>query len=178
MTRISRRDLGLQVTTAGLLGVALAAAGSAHAADEPGSKHRLSADDRLDIIDLMARYAWAYDTSSTAALAATFTDDGVLEVFGKPLAGGKLGFASFIAMANDMRKDHGWQHQTNNHVFTEYDGQSCKVFSYYLMPESDAQGGDVHVRAMGYYESLCVRTPQGWRFARRAVTRWNGKQPF
>jgi hypothetical protein len=126
----------------------------------------------------MARYAWAYDTSHVEALAATFTPDGVLEVFGKPLVTGRSGFAGFLAMAADMRKDHGWQHLSDHHVFADYDGRRCKVYSYYLMPESDQTGGNVQVRAMGYYVSHCVRTGDGWLFAKREVLRWNGKQPF
>jgi hypothetical protein len=169
---LSRRDLARQTS------VAMLAAGTAPGAAAAAVPPRLSAEDRLDIIELMARYAWAYDTANEAGLAGTFTPDGELEVFGRVMAGGRLGFAAFLATAAQMRGAHGWQHQTNNHVFTAYDGEACTVFSYYLMPESDAQGGDVHLRAMGYYESRCRRTAHGWRFARRAVTRWNGKQPF
>jgi hypothetical protein len=78
-----------------------------------------------------------------------------------------------------MRKDNGWQHLTDHHVFTQYDGKSCRVYSYYLMPESDNAGGNGHVRAMGYYVSHCVKQPDGrWLFARREVFRWNGKRPW
>lgn len=175
-TRISRRGLG----ALSVAGAAFAAgAASAHdAAPVAVSGPRISADDKLDIIELMARYAWAYDTSNEASLSATFTPDGVLEVFGKPLVEGRENFGPFLAMAADMRGAHGWQHLTDHHVFTDYDGASCKVFSYYTMPEAAPDGGSVQLRAMGYYISHCVRTPEGWLFSKREVIRWSGKQPF
>jgi uncharacterized protein (TIGR02246 family) len=139
---------------------------------------RVPADDKLDIIELMARYAWAYDTSDVAAFAATFTPDGSLDIFGRQVAKGREAMPAFLASAYEMRKDNGWQHLTDHHVFAGYDGASCVVYSYYLMPESDSSGGNGHVRAMGYYVSHCVKQADGaWLFARREVFRWNGKRP-
>jgi len=174
---LSRRDLAIAASGLSLAATVATPAGAAGQAPA-SSPVRVPAEDRLDIIELMARYAWAYDTSHAEALGATFTLDGVLEVFGKPLVTNRAGFKQFLAMAADMRKDHGWQHLTDHHVFADYDGSRCKVFSYYLMPEADASGGDVHVRAMGYYVSHCIRTDAGWLFEKREVLRWSGKQPF
>jgi uncharacterized protein (TIGR02246 family) len=42
-------------------------------------KHRMSAEDRLDIFDLFARYAWSYDTGDAPGMAALFTEDGAME---------------------------------------------------------------------------------------------------
>lgn len=182
-TKLSRRSLAAGISGASLAGMALMACSGpqkAMAGTPPSARpKRIPADDRLDLIELMARYAWAYDTANEAGLAATFTPDGVIEVFGKPLVTDHAGFGPFLAMAADMRGDKGWQHLTDHHVFEDYDGKSCKVFSYYLMPESDPKGGEVYLRAMGYYVSYCVRGTDGaWLFARREVFRWTGKQPF
>ncbi|OYW87441.1 MAG: hypothetical protein B7Z20_05125 [Sphingobium sp. 32-64-5] len=176
---ISRRDLALGASGLSLLGIAAPGQASAKPGGEGGKRVRIPADDRLDIIELMARYAWAYDTSNADALAATFTPDGVLEVTGKPMVTDRSGFPAFLAVAAGLRKGReGWQHLTDHHVFADYDGRHCTVYSYYLVPESDATGGDVTLRAMGYYVSHCVRTEEGWLFARREVHRWNGKSPF
>lgn len=40
----------------------------------------LTPEDRLDILDLMARYAWAIDTGDTDAYVACFTPDAVLNM--------------------------------------------------------------------------------------------------
>lgn len=138
----------------------------------------IPAQDRLDIIELMALYAWAYDTQNATALGATFTAEGELEVFGRVLAGGRIGFADFMATARDMKGEHGWQHLANHHVFRDYDGTACAVYSYYTMAQANPAGAEVSMQAMGYYASICRRTPEGWKFARRSVVRWNGQMPF
>lgn len=171
---------------AGLLGALFclssgaSAANAATGAAEPagGAAGGPPADDRFAIMELMARYAWAYDTGNAQALAATFTEDGVLEVFGRVMVSGRGGFPAMIAEAAGMKGEHGWQHLTDHHIFRDYDGRRCTVYSYYTMPESDANGGNVTMRAMGYYVSDCVRAEGGWLFAKRSVVRWNGKAPM
>lgn len=135
------------------------------------------ADDRFAIFELIAHYAWSYDTANAAGLAATFLPDGVLEVFGNVLISGHSDIPAFLEQAAQMRGEHGWQHLSDHHLFRDYDGERCMVYSYYTMPEGDARGGNVTVRAMGYYISHCVRTPDGWRFAKRSVVRWTGVSP-
>jgi len=173
---LRRRDLA--IAASGLSLAAMAGATAAQAGGRDAPRRRIPADDRLDMIELMGRYAWAYDTMNAEALAATFTTDGVLEVFGRPLVTDRSGFAGFLATAAEMRKDRGWQHLTDHHIFADYDGTRCTVYSYYVMPEADPSGGDVDLRAIGYYISHCVRQGDGWLFARRQVLRWDGKQPF
>jgi hypothetical protein len=164
---ISRRSFAFAATGAVM---AVAATGQGDA--------RVPADDRLDLLDLMARYAWAYDTNDAAGFAATFTPDGVLEIFGNEIARGRGSMPAFLDSAVKMRGEHGWQHRTDQHVFRNFDGQRCTVYSYYLMPESDATGGNVQVRAMGYYVSHCQKFKGLWLFSKREVFRWNGKSPW
>jgi hypothetical protein len=38
----------------------------------------LTADDRIALVDLFTRYAWAYDCSDVDECAAVFTPDGVM----------------------------------------------------------------------------------------------------
>lgn len=173
---ISRRSIGKLLAAIPLL--ALATPGSGKTRDAGRRAGKPSAEDRLDIVELMARYAWAYDTSDAAAFADTFTADGVLEIFGRVVVSSPAMVPAFLETARQMRGDHTWQHLTDHHVFRDYDGKSCTVCSYYLMPQGDANGGNGTVRAMGYYISRCVRRNGEWRFARRSVHRWNGQAPF
>jgi SnoaL-like domain len=172
---ISRRRFAVAAATAVM---ASAATNATEAGATGGRDARVPADDRLDLIELMARYAWAYDTNDAPGFAATFTQDGVLEVFGNELARGRDTMSAFLDSAVKMRGEHGWQHRTDHHVFQNFDGQRCTVYSYYLMPESDAAGGNVQVRAMGYYVSHCLKTKGRWLFQKREVVRWNGKSPW
>ncbi len=167
--------------TAGIVaagGLASTVSGEEAMAQGAGLPGRIPAEDRLDLLELMALYAWAYDTQDEAGLAATFTADGELEVFGNVLASGVMGFGPFLAQAGEMKGESGWQHLADHHVFRDFDGGSCTIYSYYTMAEANAQGAEARVRAIGYYISQCLRTPEGWRFARRQVVRWNGRKPF
>ncbi len=181
--KISRRSLAAGMATLGgaLIGTTAAVAASASGSTRKGSSagaSKLPAEDRLDLIELMSIYAWAYDTEDAALLASTFTPDGKLVVFGNVLVEGREGFSAFIDQAKEMKGEHGWQHLADHHVFRDYDGQSCNIYSYYTMAESDLQGGNVNMRAMGYYASHCVRDGTGWLFTERSVVRWNGELPF
>lgn len=175
---LSRRELGAGAlfTAAALPAITSASAKDRKLPIAPSVK--IPADDRLDIIELMALYAWAYDSNNAEAFASTFTNDGVLEIFGNVMAAGRAAMPAFLETASAMRKDNGWQHLTDHHVFKAYDGKRCTAYSYYLMPESDASGGNVHLRAMGYYVSHCVKLDGQWLFAKRQVFRWNGKTPW
>lgn len=181
ITRRHLARLGTR-TIAAATAVSMAGAASAGTAEDAEGRAAPSplsppAEERMAIIELMAIYAWAYDTQDAEALAFTFTADGQLEVFGNVLIASPADIPAFLAQASDMRGDHGWQHLTDHHLFRDYDGKSCTVYSYYTMPESDAQGGNGTMRAMGYYVSHCRRGEAGWKFARRSVNRWNGRAP-
>lgn len=174
---------GLTGLLAGL-GSAFAIGTSAFAASTKPDREAPQSDlsppviDRLAIGELMALYAWAYDTEDADLLGRTFTPDGILEVFGNVLVSRREGFSAFIEQAQEMKGEHGWQHLADHHIFRDYSDHRCKVYSYYTMAQSDAKGGNVKMRAMGYYASDCIRTDSGWLFAKRSVVRWNGKLPF
>jgi SnoaL-like domain len=174
-TRYSRRRFAVAAAT-GVAGVALG--GEVKVAAAAASANVIPSDARFAIIDLIARYAWGYDTNSPALFASTFTADGVLEIFGSVKAKGQQALRDFLNEAVTMRGDHGWQHRTDHHQFRDYTGTACTVYSYYLMPESDAKGGNVSLRAMGYYIGHCVKQRGQWLFARREVHRWNGQLPW
>lgn len=178
-SRLDHRLLSRRGMVAGTLGATVAAVSltdvsHADAMEMP----RISADDRLDIIELMAKYAWSYDTSDVEGFAHTFTPDGIVEVFGKEMARGRETMRSFLEQGFAMRGDKGWQHLTDHHHFRDYDGKSCTIYSYYFMTEGDGNGANVHLRAMGYYISHCVKIDHRWFFKKRAVFRWDGKRPW
>lgn len=161
------------------LGATIAAASAlpatAQAADRPSA--RLPPGDRLEIIELIARYAWAYDTGHLEDFLDTFTPDGSMIGFGT-LIEGKPAIRTFIAGIIAARGTAGWQHLTDHHVFRDVGAKSCTVYSYYMMAEVDPQGGNGQVRAAGYYISHCRKDGGAWRFARREVCRWNSQRPW
>ena len=80
----------------------------------------LSTADRLEILDLAARYNFAIDEADGERWAATFTPDGVFD-------GGRgevIGAAALATFVRDFQKHMaGTEHWTNNHVI---DGDGTK----------------------------------------------------
>lgn len=150
----------------------------AMAASRNESSLQPSAEDRMAIIELMALYAWNYDAGDANGFAQTFTEDGVLEIFGQERARGREAIAAFISTAFEKRGEEGWQHLTDHHIFRDVEQDRCSVYSYYLMPISDKNGANVQTRAMGYYVSDCRRIDGQWLFAKRAVFRWDSTKPW
>ncbi len=125
----------------------------------------MSADDRLDILDLFARYAWAYDCGDADAYAAVFTSDAVLSDELGFRADGRDAIREGIKSYFDLRGESVWQHH-NDHLRIEGDGDACTVHSYWAVIEHRNDGG-FGVGSLGWYVSQCVRTPEGWRFQSR-----------
>ena len=126
---------------------------------------RMSADDRLDIFDLFARYAWAYDCGDAEAYALTFTPDGVLADDGGLRAEGRPAIREAIKTFFEMRGKRTWQHH-NAHLRMEGDGSSCDVWSYWAVLER-REDGEHGVGSLGCYLSRCVKQDGQWLFKER-----------
>lgn len=177
-SKISRR--GFTKASALMLTGAVSLTGAHAMGDAPVGKKpaRIPAEDRLDMIELMARYAWSYDCGHMDGFIQCFTPDGIIEAFGKEEARGHASMKPLLEMLFKIRGDKGWQHLTDHHHFQEFDGVRCKVYSYFLMPEMDKVAKVNSVRSMGYYISYCVKIDDEWYFEKRSIHRWDGVLPF
>jgi uncharacterized protein (TIGR02246 family) len=130
------------------------------------SQIQMTADDRLDIFDLFARYAWAYDCSDAEAYAETFSPDGVLTDGGQLRVEGRPAIREAIKKFFEMRGTSLWQHH-NDHLRMEGDGRECTVWSYWAVLEH-RRSDDYHgVGRLGYYFSRCVKLDDRWLFKER-----------
>ncbi|MGX9792771.1 nuclear transport factor 2 family protein [Mycobacterium sp. MMS18-G62] len=120
--------------------------------------------DRDDLFDLTIRYATAIDTRQYALLKKVFTDDAQLDYgeVGKWTGGAEV--AEFMEAAHVMAT-HTMHRMTNQAI--EIDGDIATIRTYV-----DAlilfEGGGAN--PVGYYDDQAVRTPDGWRIARRSYT--------
>ena len=131
----------------------------------------LTADDRWEIHELIARYNRAVDGGDPDAWVATFTPDGVFESL---LVGTHAGHAELRAFADrfvagDYEAWAGGQHWIGN-VIIEGDGTAARVFSYHIMVVPVER--DVRGVLMAAHEDEVVRTTEGWRFTRRKLVPW------
>lgn len=129
---------------------------------------KLTADDYVEIQQLYARYNNAIDSGDAEGYAATFVRDGVFNNFT-----GHDALVQFIHDWQDKMKGGTRRHwNTNLAINGTPEGASGSVYLMLI---------DVGVRppviaSAAKYDDQLVRTPQGWRFKKRA-TKGEGPPP-
>lgn len=172
-TAISRRAFAAAALGGGL---ALAATG-ADAADASNDRRRfrrIAVQDRFDLLDLLARYHWAYDCGDVEAFLDVFTPDAVVVAFGKEAARGRDAIREWAKYLLAMREKDGddWQHLANWHRF---DGAApgCTVYSFWTLVRSNRDEQRHGVRSVGYYRNEFVKKRGEWLLAVHRIERWN-----
>jgi 3-phenylpropionate/cinnamic acid dioxygenase small subunit len=123
-------------------------------------------DDRQDISDLLVRYATGIDRRDWPLFRTVFTDDCELDY-------GEIGsWKGVDAVADFMEKVHALAghtlHRLTNQVIGVYgDTAVARTYVDALIMVGDNQSG---VNGVGFYDDEIVRTPDGWRIARRRFT--------
>ena len=113
-------------------------------------------EDRDEILQLMYRYNHLIDSGDAPAWAATFTADGVFDVAGQ-VRSGRNELITFAA------GESGHRHVVVNPVI-DVTGDTASVRAYFIVYQRTA------LVATGTYRDEVVRTPDGWRFAKRVST--------
>lgn len=128
----------------------------------------LTADDRLDIIELPGRYADALDLRQPEQLRQVFTTDAVWEVVGA------LRLEGLDAIMTFMERDdvHPGAHIMTNiyiaSVDTQADGSALvHLSSRGMYPVGPSSRNNPTAVFYGRYDDDVVRTPDGWRIRHR-----------
>ena len=125
-----------------------------------------SVDDRLEILDLAARYNHAVDSGDHEGVAALFTEDGVIEATATGPIAGRPAIAHYIASRPD-----GWQrrrHFNSNAIIEGVpgDGDAARLgMSLLVLSRRDS----VEPRLYGRCEDDLRRVDGAWRFSRRRI---------
>ncbi len=122
--------------------------------------------DRREIDDLMARYCQAVDRHRWDLLDAVFTPDARLDYSS---AGGVAGPYPEVRewLAASVPQMEVMHHLVPN-TTVEIDGDRARATSSFLDPNVRTEGEGTYVFTVGgYYHDELVRTPEGWRIARR-----------
>ena len=125
--------------------------------------------DRARIRELTARYNRSFDDGDAEAFAATFTEDGVMEVTGGYAVSGREGLEQMV-----RRTPYGVVHVTVD-ATVEVDGDRAvqEVTMLVLQrpkPDSGPDERSSTLQRTGRYRDELVRTSEGWLFARRTAT--------
>lgn len=123
---------------------------------------RMTADDRLEIHELVALHGHLADDRRADDLGLLMTEDGVydLEEFGM---GEVVGLPALIELFASAPGVQPVGHHVTNVLVTPRDPDRADVRSKGLSVMADGTAGTV------VYEDTVVRTPVGWRIARRRV---------
>ena len=118
-------------------------------------------NDRIEILDLLARYTYSGDCGRIDALAACFAEEGILEFPGGE-GTGPAGVASALSGGTRNPAISFVRHHVTLPLI-ELDGDHATARSYFAVTSDN---GPDH---SGTYDDRLVRTPDGWRFAHRRV---------
>ena len=130
---------------------------------------KLTADDRLDIIELPARYADALDTLQPEQLRSVFTDDAIWEVVG----GRRLvGLPDIMAFMGRPDVHPGAHLMTNIYIASVNDnadgsGTVVHLSSRGVYPVGPSDPKNPSAVFYGRYDDDVVSTPSGWRIRHR-----------
>jgi 3-phenylpropionate/cinnamic acid dioxygenase small subunit len=123
-------------------------------------------EDRQDIGELLIRYATGIDRRDWPLFRTVFTDDCELDY-------GQIGSWRGVDAVTDFMDQvhaaagHTLHRITNQAVDVEGDRATARSYVDVLIMAADSPTG---VNAAGFYDDDLVRTPRGWRIARRRFT--------
>lgn len=125
--------------------------------------------DRAQIRELTARYNRCFDDGDAEGFAGCFTDDGAMEVSGGFVVEGRQGLEKMC-----QRVPYGIVHVTVDAVVAVDGDRATQDVTVMVLnrPKPDAAPDERTTRLdrSGRYHDELVRTPEGWRFARRTAT--------
>ncbi len=136
--------------------------------------------DRLDILDLYARYSWALDTGDTDGYVALFTTDaevteetrdGTLEV-----RQGHAEIRKLVLKFHDRADFPGHQHQMAQFVF-EPDPQGRPdhwVVRSYAWATINHPPAPPHLHWCGHVRDVIARVDGAWRIRHKSIMGWAG----
>jgi 3-phenylpropionate/cinnamic acid dioxygenase small subunit len=126
---------------------------------------------RESIADLVARYAWAYDTRDWDALIACFTPDALLtlRVAGGELAGPFRGHTEIMRLMRDSAaaQDDRRRHVCTNLVVDLSGPGAASARSYLTL--CSVRDGRLEVLCTGTYTDEVVQDGQSWRLRSRHI---------
>ncbi|HMD34099.1 MAG TPA: nuclear transport factor 2 family protein [Vicinamibacterales bacterium] len=129
---------------------------------------KLTTDDLVEIQQLYARYNWALDSGDAEAYAATFTPDGVFN--------NNTGHDAIVKFAQGFHAGLGshLKHWNTNLMITPSpSGANGQV--YLMLVDYATKPPSIFTSAT--YADELVKTPQGWRFKKRATKTDAAPQP-
>jgi 3-phenylpropionate/cinnamic acid dioxygenase small subunit len=122
--------------------------------------------DRLEISDVLLRYATGIDTRDWPLFRTVFTEDCELDYGEIGTWHGADAVVDFMVAAHEMA-GHTMHRITNRVIAVDGDTATARAYVDALIMSQDNTSG---VNAAGFYDDEFVRADSGWRIARRRFT--------
>jgi hypothetical protein len=139
---------------------------------------KLSVEDRLDIQELFAKYAWAIDLADAALVVECFAEDGFFDHLWQ---GRVQGHAAILKNLEELWYDrqHWWfgrQHIFNTFLMspmaTERGDEAARVKSWFQILQFNTEYRTNFVFGIGTRDDVCVKRDGVWRFLQLYVNAW------
>lgn len=151
------------LTFAAILGISTLVTGPVDAQDvSVGTARLLEVADRAEITELSARFDNSLDSEDAERFVSTFTADGELVGFWGTSKGTEQLQQAHAFMLSTFSKDK--RHVVTNHEISIM-GDRATMYCYLTVFDRNA----LAVTGTATFTDELVRTPQGWRFARRTL---------
>ena len=146
-----------------------------------GAITKLSVEDRLDIQELFAKYAWAIDLADSDGAVACFTEDAYFDHLWQ---GRVQGHAAILKNVKELWYDrqswwYGRQHLFNHFLMSPEmspEGESgARVKSFFQIVQFNVDYGTNFVFGIGTRTDLCVKQNGIWLFKHLQVNGWTAR---
>lgn len=137
---------------------------------------KLPVEDRLDIQELFARYAWALDMADADAALDCFTEDATLNHLWQ---GERTGHAQILAAFKELWYDRpSWwyarQHLANHLLITRA-GAGARVKAFFSILQYSTEFRTNFVFGIGNWDNFCLKQNGVWRFQSVYINAWTDK---
>jgi hypothetical protein len=134
---------------------------------------RISAEDRAEIIELYARYAWGLDLADPDMLLSAFAADAEFD----HLWQGKVkGHAAILENMEELwnKRQNWWYGRQHlfNHYIMEPQAEGVRVRCFFQILQFNVEYGTNFVFGIGTREDLCVRRNDHWVFKSLFINAW------
>lgn len=139
---------------------------------------KLSAEDRLDIQELFAKYTWGLDTGNFDAVMSCFAEDGFLQHPPQGECHGKEGIRGLLQeLWHDKGKNwfKGRQHLASNYVIAPEGPDGARVKAFWSILQFSLDYHNTFVFAIGNWDNSCVKVDGEWKFKAVRVYAWVGE---
>ncbi len=134
---------------------------------------KLSAEDRLDIMEFFAKYAWAIDSGDAEGVLKCFAEDALFDHLWQ---GKMVGHEKIRRAFEELWYDRpswwiGRQHLAN-HFVIEREGEGARVKAFFSILQYNVEYRTNFVFGIGTWDNFCVKRGGRWVFQSLKVNTW------